>query len=78
MLKFRVIGNTILPYIKSDELFMMRGEKKEVKPLGIKEIVIGPHSSELTERGVKEFLDAMGFSGVPVLSSKIPFRSLSQ
>jgi len=76
--RFRVIGNTILPYIKSDELFMMRGEKKEVKPLGIKEIVIGPHSSELTERGVKEFLDAMGFSEVPVLSSKIPFRSLSQ
>lgn len=75
--RFRVVGNTIVPYITSDELFLMRGEKKDVKPLGIEEVVIGPQSSELTKRGVEEFLIANGFSGVPVVVSKVPFRSVS-
>ena len=71
--RFRVKGGRILPYIVSSELFPMPNEEK--RDLGICEIVLGPESDDLLASGVREFLDANSLQDVPILRSKVPYRT---
>jgi hypothetical protein len=70
--RFRVYKSKLLPYVASDELFAGRYERR---PLEIREVVLGPETDELLERGVREFLASSGLPGVVVRRSTVPYRT---
>lgn len=69
---FRVRDGRIYSHIVSSEMFPNPGHKRT---LGICEIVLGPESNDLMEFGVREFLDENGLQDVPIIISKIPYRT---
>lgn len=69
---FRVANGRIVPYVPSTEV--LPSERRNFE-LEISEIVLGPESDNLLERGVREFLNAKGLANVEVRKSAVPFRS---
>lgn len=69
---FRAANRKIVPYVASADI--LNANHWEL-PLEIAEVVLGPESDELLERGVREFLNERGFSNVYVRRSLVPFRS---
>jgi hypothetical protein len=70
--RFRVSRSKLLPYVASDELFPLPGDQR---PLEIEEIVVGPETDELLERGVREFLASQSLDEVSVRRSTVPYRT---
>jgi hypothetical protein len=69
--RFRITNSKIIPYIPSTELFM--GINKP-KPLVISEVVLGPETSEILERGLREFLVSYNMGDVIIRRSVVPYR----
>lgn len=70
--RFRVHKSKLLPYVVSDELFPLEGQRE---PLEIKEVVLGPGTDELLERGICEFLASCEMPDVTVRMSTVPYRT---
>ena len=70
--KFRITNSKIIPYISSEQLFLGFNEQH---PLVIREVVLGPETSDLLERGLKEFLDFHAMNDVAIRRSAIPYRT---
>lgn len=70
--RFRVSKSKLLPYVASDELFPVSGQRR---PLEIQEVVLGPETDALLERGVREFLASRDMSAVTVRRSTVPYRT---
>jgi len=70
--RFRVAKSRLFPYVASDELFP-RGDLRW--PLEIHEVVLGPETDELLERGVREFLGSCEMPHVKVRRSTVPYRT---
>lgn len=68
---FRVAKGKIIPYVSSVDVLP---SKVRNFPLEIEEIVLGPESDDLLERGVREFLDAQDMTAVKVRRSAVPLR----
>lgn len=70
--RFRLSRGHIIPYVTSTELGMhMRNENS----FRISEIILGPGTSQLLERGVKEFLAEKKMDDVEVKRSNVPYRT---
>ena len=69
---FRISKGRIVPYVPSVDI--LPSEYRDYK-LELKEIVLGPESDELLEKGVREFLDENGLTDVISRRSLIPLRS---
>lgn len=70
--RFRLSKSKLFPYVVSDELFP---RKDLCRPLDIHEVVLGPESDELLERGVREFLASSEMRHVKVRRSTVPYRA---
>lgn len=70
--KFRVSRSRLQPYVSSDELFPLPGQRT---PLEISQVVLGPEADELLERGIREFLCSCGMPEVKVRRSTVPYRT---
>ncbi len=74
--RFRVTGDILVPYTTTKDL----GRRSSVfdtsrNRLTLHEIVVGPHPhAELIRSGIRELLEARGYSGVDVNLSTVPFR----
>jgi hypothetical protein len=69
---FRISKSRILPYVASDELYPLGSRRKLLE---IQEVVLGPETDELLERGIREFLAAREMPEVVVRRSKVPYRT---
>jgi hypothetical protein len=69
---FRVSKSRLLPYVSSNELYPLRVDRKLLE---IQEVVLGPETDELLERGVREFLAASEMPEVVVRRSTVPYRT---
>jgi len=70
--KFRITNSKIIPYISSDQLSL---KDDEPHPFVIREVVLGPETNDLFERGVREFLDFHAMDDVTIRRSAIPYRT---
>jgi hypothetical protein len=70
--QFRVSKSKLFPFIISREL--MKGSP-HTSPLEIHEVVLGPATDELLERGVREFLDRNEMRHVKLKRSTVPYRT---
>lgn len=68
---FRISKGRIVPFVASTEVLPSEFRNYELK---IAEVVIGPESDELLERGVREYMHAKGIGGVTVRRSTVPLR----
>ena len=68
---FRISKGRIVPYVASVDVLPSEHRSYELK---IAEVVIGPESDELLERGVREYLHAKGIGSVTVRRSAVPLR----
>lgn len=68
---FRSTGSHIIPYVSSNELY---ASPEIAEPLDMAEIVLGPGSDELLERGVRELLEYHGKKNIPIRRSSVPYR----
>lgn len=69
---FKVSKGRIVPYVPSTDV--LRSAHRQF-PLEISEVILGPESDELLERGVCEFLNERGLSKVVVRRSLVPLRT---
>jgi len=69
---FRVSNGHIIPYVSSSEIYPLAGYER---PLEIAEVVLGPSSDEMLERGVRELLLAHDMKDVPIRRSHVPYRT---
>jgi hypothetical protein len=58
--------------VASDELFPITNQHR---PLEIEEVILGPETDELFERGIREFLDSCELADVSVRRSRVPYRT---
>ena len=70
--RFRVSRSRILPYVVSSEIEPFPGNER---PLEIREVVLGPETDNLLERGIREFLQSENLSEVVVRRSTVPYRT---
>lgn len=70
--RFRVNRTKILPYIVSSEI---EPSSANTRPLAIKEVVLGPETDDLLERGVRELLQSESLGEVIVRRSTVPYRT---
>ncbi|MDD5228517.1 MAG: DUF2971 domain-containing protein [Methylococcales bacterium] len=70
--KFRITNSKIIPYVSSDQLYVGLGEQS---PLVIREVILAPETSDLLERGLKEFLAFHDMNDVVIRRSAIPYRT---
>ena len=70
--RFRIARGRIVPYVLSSEL---EPKTLDNRKLEIREIILGPESDEMLERGIREFLLETGMSGVEVKRSIVPYRT---
>jgi hypothetical protein len=70
--RFRVSRGRIVPYVLSNELepIMPDGRKLELR-----EVILGPESDAILERGVREFLEEFNMTDVEVKRSRVPYRT---
>jgi hypothetical protein len=69
---FRSTNSRIIPYVSSREIYPLAGHER---PLEIAEIVLGPNSDEMLERGVRELLLEHGANDIPIRRSHVPYRT---
>ncbi len=69
---FRQARGLLIPYVASGDVLRSSERNFEIK---IAEVVLGPESSDLLERGLKEFLAARNMSEVVVRRSAVPLRT---
>jgi hypothetical protein len=70
--RFRVNRSRILPYVVSNEI---RPFPTNARPLEIREVVLGPETDDLLERGIREYLEAENLGEVVVRRSTVPYRT---
>lgn len=70
--RFRISRGNILPYVLSNELEPILPNQK---PLEIREVMLGPETNEMLERGIREFLAENGMDNVIIKRSIIPYRT---
>lgn len=70
--RFRILKSKLLPYVASDELFP---DKDRPRPLEVQEVVLGPETDEILERGIREFLAESEMPDVIVRRSVVPYRT---
>ncbi len=70
--RFRIARGRIVPYVLSSEL-----EPKilDNRKLEIREVILGPESDKMLERGIREFLAEAGMGDVEVKHSIVPYRT---
>lgn len=68
---FRAAKGRIVPYVPSTDVLPSEHRKFELE---ISEVILGPECDDLLERGVREFLNESGLSGVAVRRSVVPLR----
>lgn len=68
---FRTSKGKIIPYVPSTNVLLSEHRNFELK---ISEVILGPESDDLLDRGVREFLNENGLSGVEVRRSVVPLR----
>lgn len=59
--RFRISKSRLLPYVASNELFPRESGGASLE---IEEVVLGPETDELFERGIREFLASCNMAGV--------------
>lgn len=69
---FRAVRGRLVPYVPSTQV--LRSEHRDY-PLEIVDVVLGPETDDLLERGVRDFLDENGFKQARVRRSLVPLRS---
>lgn len=69
---FRHTNGHIIPYVSSNEIYPLDGQKSTLE---FEEIVLGPNSDEMLERGIREMLVDHGMGGVSIKRSKVPYRT---
>lgn len=68
---FRTAKGRIVPYVPSIDV--LPSEHRDFE-LEISEVILGPECDDLLDRGVREFLNENGLSGVEVRRSVVPLR----
>ncbi len=69
---FNPSSRHIKPYVNSSEIYPLPGHGNSLE---IAEIVLGPSSDEMLERGVHEFLLEHGVNNIPIRQSRVPYRT---
>jgi len=69
--RYRSNRSHIIPYLTSDSIHPIEGFEK---PLVASEIALGPNSDDLLEKGVREFVNELGFTDLEIRRSGIPYR----
>lgn len=83
--RFRADGSLVVPYTTTRDLSVIRlhdgtsalpdSEKTQRSELRLVDVIVGPHRhAELAAAGLRELLDANGYSSISVHQSSVPFR----
>jgi hypothetical protein len=71
---FRVARGRVVPYVSSLDILPFGGRSKGKDfPLEFSEVILGPGSDDILERGIREFLEFHGHR-IDVCHSEVPFR----
>lgn len=76
---FRSNGKFIIPYVKSNEIYIPNSFEADTLPirLPINRILIGPTPDfQIIKKSVETLLRMNGYDGIPIESSKIPLREV--